>query len=209
MSRLMRDYVVFVHGQYRSEHLAFYRRLCRGRVRVAVDGGLRFFLRIGRRPDVLIGDLDSISTEARTRFADRLIHLPSQNSSDLEKALVWVAEQGGKQVTVLGLTGRRDDHALGNLILLWTDFGLEVMGLTDSGQFTLVRHVETFTSFKDQPVSLFPSSTSVQITTEGLVYPLDSESLNPVHKGTSNRSLGTRFTIRVAGGPVLVFQEFP
>ena len=166
---------------------------------------------IGRtlEPDAVVGDLDSLSEEARAAFHDRLVELPSQQSSDLEKALRWVAGKGAKEVTILGATGLREDHSLGNLLMLWTDFGLDITLLTDTGQFTVVRAARSFRSFEGQVVSLFPESSRVRITTSELVYPLQDAPISAPHKGTSNRSLGPVFSVMVTGGAVLVYQGYP
>ena len=176
---------------------------------ICCDGAANSFTGRSRRPDYVVGDLDSITEEARTMFQDRLVPLPSEQSSDFEKALQFAAEKGCTEVTILGAVGQRDDHTLGNLLMLWADFGMEVLALTDGGQFSVIRRTGTFCSFKGQEVSLFPESSQVRITTEGLVYALDQEALTAYHKGTSNRSLGKSFTIQVDGGPVLVYQSYP
>ncbi|MFC1583417.1 thiamine diphosphokinase [Candidatus Neomarinimicrobiota bacterium] len=176
---------------------------------VCCDGAANSFLKRSRKPEYVVGDLDSIDEEARTMFQDRLVPIPSEQSSDLEKALQFAAGKGCREVTILGAVGQRDDHTLGNLLMLWTDFGMEVMALTDTGQFSVIRMTGTFYSFEGQEVSLFPESSQVRITTSGLEYALDRQALPRHHKGTSNRSLGKTFTIQVTGGPVLVYQGYP
>jgi thiamine pyrophosphokinase len=157
----------------------------------------------------VVGDLDSLSEEARSALHDRLVELPSQQSNDLEKALRWAVGKGAKEVTILGATGLRDDHSLGNLLLLWTDFDLDLTLLTDTGQFTVVRATQSIGSFEGQDVSLFPESSRVRITTSGLAYSLRDAPLSAPHKGISNRSLGPAFTVEVSGGAVLVYQAYP
>ncbi|UCH11349.1 MAG: thiamine diphosphokinase [Fidelibacterota bacterium] len=176
---------------------------------ICCDGAANSFLNRSRKPDYVVGDLDSITEEVRAMFQDRLVLLPSEQSSDLEEALQFAAEKGCREVTVLGAVGKRDDHTLGNLLMLWTDFGMEVMALTDAGQFSVVRTTGAYCSFEGQEVSLFPESTSVRITTDGLQYSLDQAAIPAYHKGTSNRSLGKSFAIQVDGGAVLVYQSYP
>ena len=176
---------------------------------ICCDGAANHLPERFPRPDVVVGDLDSLSAAARSAFHDRLVQLPSQQSSDLEKALQWAAAEGAAEVTILGATGGRDDHSLGNLLLLWNDYGPEVTLLTDTGQFTVVRAARSFDSFPGQEVALFPESNRVHITTVGLAYPLQDAPLSALHKGTSNRSLGAAFSVKVAGGAVLVYQSYP
>ena len=176
---------------------------------ICCDGAANKLIGWTPQPDAVVGDLDSLSEEARTAFHDRLVELPSQQSGDLEKALRWVAGKGAKEVTILGATGLRDDHNLGNLLMLWTDFGLDITLLTDTGQFTVVRTARSFRSFEGQVVSLFPESSRVLITTSELVYPLQDAPLSTPYEGTSNRSLGPVFSVMVTGGAVLVYQDYP
>ncbi len=176
---------------------------------ICCDGAANKLIGRSPEPDAVVGDLDSISEEARSAFHDRLVELPSQQSSDLEKALRWVAGKGAKEVTIIGATGLREDHSLGILLMLWTDFGLELTLLTDTGQFTVVRAARSFRSFEGQDVSLFSESSRVRITTSGLAYPLQDVPLSAPHKGTSNLSLGPVFSVAVTGGAVLVYQGYP
>jgi thiamine pyrophosphokinase len=176
---------------------------------VCCDGAANRFLEEPRKPDFVVGDLDSISNEARTAFDDQLVELPSEQSSDLEKALQFVAEKGTDEVTILGAMGQRDDHVFGNLLMLWANFSMGVTLLTDEGRFTLVRTNREFDSFKGQNVSLFPESGEVRLGTVGLKYPLHQDVLPALYKGTSNCSLGKTFAVEVRGGAVLVYQSYP
>ncbi|MFB0515560.1 MAG: thiamine diphosphokinase [Candidatus Neomarinimicrobiota bacterium] len=200
--------VILADGDFPTHHRPL-EALRRAGTLICCDGAANHLLGRFPEPDVVVGDLDSISADARFAFRDRLVELPSQQSNDLEKALKWAAKAGAREVTIIGAIGQRDDHSFGNLVMLWNDFGLEVTVLTDAGQFTPVRLAHTFDSFPGQNVSLFPESTAVRITTSGLVYQLKDAALIPIHKGTSNRSRGTVFTVEVSGGAVLVFQSYP
>ena len=175
---------------------------------ICCDGAANRLVGQSPAPTVVVGDLDSLSAAAREGFGDRLVSLPSQQASDLEKALLWAAENGAEQATVLGATGRREDHSLGNLLMLMTDFGMQVNLLTDTGTFSAVRESRSFGSFPGQSVSLFPESAEVLITTSGLEYPLENRPLVPLHRGTSNRCAGDKFSVVTVGGAVLVYQGF-
>ncbi|MCH7859378.1 MAG: thiamine diphosphokinase [Candidatus Marinimicrobia bacterium] len=176
---------------------------------ICCDGAANQMLGQPRQPDVVLGDLDSLNEQAYAELGDRLINLSSQQSNDLEKALKWTAEQGVREVTVLGATGLRDDHAFGNLLMLWTDFELDITLLTDTGTFTVVRASREYASFTGQVVALFPETTHIRITTTGLAYALQDQPLSAHHKGVSNRSLGDTFSIQVMGGAVVIYQGYP
>lgn len=76
---------------------------------VAVDGGADHLLQAGVMPAAVIGDLDSLSAQARDTFAHVLCHISEQSTTDFEKALLRVA---APVILGLGFTGGRMDHIL-------------------------------------------------------------------------------------------------
>ena len=76
------------------------RRLAaRAELIVAADGGANIALRLGLRPDVIIGDLDSIKPASRKACASSLIiQVKRQDNTDLEKALDYLRARKMKSV---------------------------------------------------------------------------------------------------------------
>ncbi|MCH7938270.1 MAG: thiamine diphosphokinase [Candidatus Marinimicrobia bacterium] len=200
--------IVLANGPFPTHHRPLEALRTAGTL-LCCDGAADNLLAFSRSPDFVLGDLDSISPRAREAFADRLVELPSQQSGDLEKALQWARQSGVEAVTIIGATGGRADHALGNLLLMWHDFGLELSALTDSGSFLVVRGARELPSFPGQPVALFPEAATVKLTSRGLTWELTSESLPAMHRGVSNRSRADKFFLEAAGGLALVFQGYP
>ena len=200
--------IVLANGRFPTHHRPLEALRTAGTL-LCCDGAADNLLTFTRSPDFVLGDLDSISPRARQAFANRLVELPSQQSGDLEKALQWARQSGVEAVTIIGATGGRADHALGNQLLMWHDFGLALTALTDTGAFQVVRGVGELPSFPGQPVALFPDATTVKMTSRGLVWELTAESLPGLHRGMSNRSRADKIFLEVAGGAVLVFQGYP
>ncbi len=200
--------IVLANGRFPTHHRPLEALQSAGTL-LCCDGAANNLLAFARSPDLVLGDLDSISPPARAAFASSLIELPSQQSGDLEKALQWARQSGAEAVTIIGASGGRADHALGNLLLMWHDFGLELTALTDSGSFQVVRGVGELPSFPGQPVALFPDATTVKMTTRGLAWELTAESLPGLHRGVSNHSQANKIFLEVEGGVVLVFQGYP
>lgn len=89
---------------------------------IAVDGGMNYCFREGVNPDLIIGDLDSISLENKRLIEGgqiELLRFPTEkNATDLELAIDYVIEHQFTKVTILGGTGSRLDHSMAGIFLL-------------------------------------------------------------------------------------------
>jgi thiamine pyrophosphokinase len=172
---------------------------------VCCDGSVRRFVRRGGMPYAVVGDCDSIGTALRRRFSSILHCDPDQLTNDLTKAVRFCLGKGLCDLTILGATGRREDHTLGNISLL-ADYalaGARVRMVTDRGVFDPILEDTCFESFSGQQVSIFTLDSTTRITTVGLQYPLDYTPLTGWWQGTLNRSLGMEFTIRTTGSAIV------
>ncbi len=81
---------------------------------VAVDGGANGFYESDDQPDLLLGDMDSATLDFNDKT--RLIKLPDQNHTDLQKGLEYLSQHYQiDSLVLLGATGKRTDHLLNNL----------------------------------------------------------------------------------------------
>lgn len=89
-----------------------------------------------RLPDVVVGDGDSISPTLRHRLSERFVCISEQDTNDLCKAVRYLHEQGVGEAIVLGATGRREDHTIGNIFHL-ADLSklMKISMVTDYGTF--------------------------------------------------------------------------
>lgn len=174
---------------------------------VCCDGAANHFIEIGGIPDAIVGDCDSISEENKIRFADRLFPDKEQETNDLTKSVRFCVENRRKNITIVGGTGIREDHSIGNISLLADYEALaNVKMFTNYGVFTPISSRTTFKSFAGEKVSLFAIG-QTPITTDGLKYPIQNRVLTNWWQGTLNESLGDSFTIDTCGR-VIVFQVF-
>ena len=174
---------------------------------VCCDGAVNSLVESGREPSVIVGDLDSVKPEVKSHYSDRLVQVADQETNDLTKAVNWCVEKGIKDVTILGATGKREDHAIGNISLLsGYSKRLNVKILTDYGEFVAVAETTTFASFAGQQVSIFSLDTNLMVSSTGLKYPLKEHNLTSWWMGTLNESEGDKFTITLNGaGDVIVY----
>ncbi len=176
---------------------------------ICADGGANRALRRGLQPDVIIGDLDSVTPETRLAFDQvRWIHKVDQESTDLEKVLDWALSQGISSATVVGATGRRSDHTLANFSILAKYSGRMRLEFIDSHCRMRILEENTILDLKiGTTLSLLPLGRCEGITTEGLAYPLRDEALElGVREGLSNQVVFTPVRISLRRGKLLLFE---
>ena len=172
---------------------------------VCCDGATDEFVRSGRIPVAIVGDGDSLSELNKKQFANILHSVPDQDTNDLTKAFNYCLQQGKKNMLILGATGKREDHTLGNISLLIEYIAdADVEMVTDYGVFTPISEDSEFESYPGQQVSIFNLSNSV-MSQENLQYTLPY--LQNWWQGTLNASLAHRFIIHTTG-KAIVFRAY-
>ena len=175
---------------------------------VCCDGAADRYAAHGGTPSAIVGDGDSVSRATAERFADRFVRVGEQETNDLSKAFRYCLAQGYTRLAILGATGRREDHTLGNIGLL-PDYvrQADIRLLTPYGVFDAIHNRTAFASFARQQVSLFTLSPATRLHFEGLRYPAPEEGLRAWWCGTLNEAEGDRFVIDT-DGPTLVFRTY-
>ncbi|MBP9211613.1 MAG: thiamine diphosphokinase [Bacteroidetes bacterium] len=175
---------------------------------ICADGGANRARPYGITPDVIIGDLDSITQRTRQYFATvPIVHNPDQYNTDLEKALDHLLELGVTSATVIGATGERSDHTMSNFsILLKYHKRIALQFLDERCTVEVVRRSARFRTAAGQQISLVPMGRCSGITTSGLKYPLKNEALElGVREGLSNEATGSTAGVSVKKGALLLF----
>ena len=171
---------------------------------VCCDGAADRYIALGHTPDAIVGDGDSISVTNREKFASRLHIVGEQESNDQTKAVRFLMSQGKRRIAIVGATGRREDHTIGNISLLmeYMRMGVEVRSYTDYGVFVPCNGTCTFPCRPGQQVSVF-NFTAHGLCAHGLAYPLYD--FTTWWQGTLNRCTGTTLTIEAQGEYLLFF----
>ena len=145
---------------------------------ICCDGAVSSLLSEGLEPFSIVGDCDSVGPDIAVRYADRLYRIAEQETNDLTKSVKWCVERGFNDLAILGGTGKREDHTLGNISLL-ADYSVSasVSMVTDHGIFRAVSESCRFLSVPGQQVSVFSLDPGTAITSEGLKFPLKSMKL--------------------------------
>jgi thiamine pyrophosphokinase len=140
---------------------------------VCCDGAAEKLLDFGREPSAIVGDMDSLSPTLKERFYDRIVLIDEQETNDLTKAVSYCERVGYQHIIIMGATGIREDHTLGNISLL-VDYSMrigDICMITDFGRIDVVRHYKRLESYPGQQVSLFTIDPQTIVSVEGLKYP--------------------------------------
>jgi thiamine pyrophosphokinase len=176
---------------------------------ICCDGAAKGLISAGYEPFAIVGDCDSIDEDLKTLYADRIFKIDEQETNDLTKAVKWCSEKGYNDLVVLGGTGKREDHTLGNISLL-ADYAhfVNIRMVTDTGIFYPLLESRVFESIAGQQISIFSVNTETEINSFGLRYPLRKMKLANWWQATLNESMGESFSIEFKNGALIVFIAF-
>ena len=178
---------------------------------IACDGAIEALDKAGITPAAIVGDLDSIPSCFRERYADRIHIVEDQEINDLTKSVRFAHRSGEQEVLILGATGLREDHTLGNISLLmdYAPLFRRIEMLSDYGIFTPLRQTTTLASDPGTQVSLFSLAPSGTISTTGLRWPIRDRQLTAWWQGTLNEATGDNFTVALSPeARVIVYRTF-
>ncbi len=178
---------------------------------ICCDGAARSLVAYGREPDKIIGDLDSLSAEFKKRFADRIEQVDEQESNDLSKAFRYCCSMNYQHIVILGATGKREDHTLGNLSLLseYSKIVPDIKIVTDYGYFSLAAESGNFSSFPGMQISIISLDGEVEVSCRNLKYPMNKLKLRRWYQATLNEALSDSFFLDFpAGCELLIYRTF-
>jgi len=185
---------------------------------VAADAGVRTARTHGLPIHIVVGDLDSASEGdlawARAEGAEIFEYPSDKDETDLELALGH-ADADVDLIVVVGITGGRLDHELGNWAAVCAPRQAWVEARTSSGSATIMhgnahQRLE-LEGVNGEVVSLVPQLGPVHgVTTTGLRWPLHEATLLPHRaQGISNEFDGTSAVVEIANGVLMVVRPHP
>jgi len=184
-------------------------------VLICTDGAAERMKELGRVPDLIVGDMDSVDEGTLEYFeakGSRIIRHPAdKNETDTQLALQLAFEMDPKGIRVFGALGGRIDHALANvsLLVMCAKKGIDTRIVDRECELFVVDGSCVIDGREGETVSLLPLSSDVRgITLDGFEYPLSGAVMEiGVPYGISNRLTGTRGKISVESGYLLVIRE--
>ena len=181
---------------------------------IACDGGSRHLKSWGIKPDVIIGDMDSIDAALLAYYDSeniKIIKYPANKDfTDTELALDYALEVKPEKIYIWCALGGRMDHTLSNIFLLFKgrERGIQTVLIDPFCEIFLADNETHFTGDTGKTVSLLSLSPEVTgITLSGFLYPLENENLKMGEsRGISNRIRDNDACIRFANGKLLVIK---
>ncbi|MFA5774240.1 MAG: thiamine diphosphokinase [Ilumatobacteraceae bacterium] len=183
---------------------------------IAADSGLHGAIALGLVVDAVVGDMDSVDElelgEAQTAgtIVDRAP--TNKDATDTELALLFAAERGAKRIVVVTGGGGRLDHQLGVLNVLFHPrlANIYVEMFWDTAHVIVLRGPGSavVNGRRGEIVGLLPlGQEAIGITTEGLAWPLDHETLAAYStRGVSNELVDTVAHVSLTDGHLLIIR---
>ena len=194
----MNSIVILCNGEFPRKAYPVYLLENAGAV-VCCDGAaVKYMRRYGgeRMPEAVIGDMDSLPKKWREKLEPIVVHVEEQDDNDMTKAMRYVLERHPDvtDIHILGATGLREDHTVGNLGLL-----MEYTRMFDLKEIRVEMVSDHSTAFaitdscelhvgKGRRVSLFSPDNSLTIKSEGLEWPTDAVVFDNWWPATLNRA---------------------
>jgi thiamine pyrophosphokinase len=179
---------------------------------IAADAGGKYLMDLGTLPQVLVGDFDSLAPDFEEKMkkagVELLIYPAAKDETDMELAVDLAIARGATEIRILGGTGGRLDHTLGNIGLLLKAYqkGVAASLIDLDQELNITDNQIKLRGRPGKAVSLIPLTPKVTgVTTQGLKFPLDGAELYFFRtRGIHNEFLGDTATVSLAEGILLL-----
>ena len=179
---------------------------------ICCDGALVKFMRTSkaifgeeRLPDLVIGDMDTLSQQMQRKYKDIIIKEEEQDHNDQTKAVRWAVNNIDdlEHIYILGATGGRPEHTIGNagLLMEYTRmFDLEGRGIvmesvSDYGTMFAVNDTVSLDCGEGRQISIFSPDNTLKIRSEGLAWQTEDVVFDNWWKATLNRAVQDTVTL--------------
>ncbi len=210
-------YILFLNNHYPSNNNGFYIKLLKSRCTIAVDGGVRFFIRNKIVPDYLLGDFDSApgipkSLKDKTTV---ITHPSHKDKTDSQLAVELALENGATEIIICGAASIDEiDHTLGNVFLLELIANIAAKSKQKVSAKLVHPRWEAFLARNEtvtiagRPgdyLSILPLSSGCRVEFSGLSYPAPKRALKVGDTiSLRNQLMGSRARIKIRGKALVI-----
>lgn len=179
---------------------------------VCADGGYYIAQKYGFKPDLLLGDFDSLDLSKLDLSNVEVIKYPVEKDfSDGEAAILELSKRGFDKVLIYGVANGRLDHIAVNLKLLKIadDFGLNAVAFDNNTKICYLKSKKDleFATKKDDIISIIPYGSQCFVEKgDGLYYKAPVKITDKYASlGLSNVATGKKVKIRLKSGSAYIF----
>ena len=166
---------------------------------IATDGSYDKIAKLNIVPDIIMGDLDSISSIPKNI---RIIKKTNQNESDFEKALIWLKKNNYSEISIVGITGGRTDHLFINFALVYKYF--QELNLTIYANNEIIRILTPdkymINGEKNDLFSILALPKAKNLIIKGAKYSINEKEFEIGSQGLSNEFLSNNIEISFTSG---------
>ena len=186
---------------------------------IAADGGALHCINLKITPNVIIGDMDSITKGMIEKLSDAagageiqfISFNRAKDESDTQLALDHLVKNGFERIIVIGAFGSRADHSYANLSLLSSPAydNVKVSIITENSEIFVVKNSCSIIGEAGKKISIFSLTPFTFFKkTSGLKYKLKDEKLlfSPA-RGLSNEFIKDTASINISEGWLLIVRE--
>lgn len=216
-SFILRKVVIFANGICKNpgESLKY---ITPGDCIICADGGTEYALQLGLTPDLVIGDLDSISAQTLQAMREKGVEIRryprAKGQTDLELALAEAIRRPEKEILILTAFGGRVDQFLANIFLLvrYQSKGIR-LSIADGNQRMWLLHGPdemTLSGNVGDTFSLIPLSAKISgVDLSGMEWSLQDAVLEMGStRAVSNKFKLRRANVKIKAGTVLAIHGF-
>ncbi|MDD2595177.1 MAG: thiamine diphosphokinase [Bacteroidales bacterium] len=196
----MKHIVILANGQFPSSRVVR-DILNNADVIICCDEATEKLIKFGIVPTFIAGDMDSLSPEIQKKYRSLIFKSECQETNDLTKAFNLAKTLSPSEIDILGATGGREDHTLGNISLLLDyakSVACPVKMVTDYGKFIAIHDTATLSCPVGRQISIFAFDNSLKIKSAGLKYPTDNVIFDSLWKASLNETSQESFTLTLS-----------
>lgn len=173
---------------------------------IAADGAANKFHKKNTKPDLIIGDLDSVKKNVLDNIDSEIIKIESQETNDFEKALLWCKNKNFTDILVTGFHGGELEHTLNNWSVFIKYSSLLNLTIFDLGRYGFVlKGNNKINLAENEIVSLIPQPKAT-LTTKNLKWELSRGKLElGQREGARNLTISSQIQVNVLSGEILFF----
>jgi len=177
---------------------------------IAADSGFDSALKMGVKPDIIIGDMDSIINEKllNNYSSDKILKFPiDKDETDTELGIKYLMDNNYDEIIIIGGGGGRMDHFLAIVLLFDREFSPAIW-YTNSTKFQKITGYCKIPFKKGNLVSFFPTGDGVcRMKSKGLKWPLDNLVWSRGDMGISNIVTENHFSVEMIEGRLIMVNQ--